>query len=307
MPAQWLEVGASTVLVNATPEQVVAAWEKAVKAFAEQNAGKPISDKVAETLLGLKVVTPNWQTAYSTIRDGRAGSCPLLIRAAGSRVKARLKLSVRPEDFPLDGWSFAIPDSDLEPGRNVDLNATITKSEGKARMLSIPLYGELFGAGWKLVFTTTMADTWDAMTLDKFKVSQPLANPLGKQSRIGYIKYEQIPKPPKDQLVDGPMESGRFAFASLYSGAGSEGKIMYGTTTLKAKSPVKVKFQFSDNSLFFVNGKIVGTTLSRGQWVFVHLEEGDNKVEMIMLPSKRDGWRFGLPRITWVEKAMVLE
>jgi hypothetical protein len=76
---------------------------------------------------------------------------------------------------------------------------------------------------------------------------------------------------------------------------------------LKAKSPVKVKFQFADNSLFFVNGRIVGTTLGRGQWGFVRLEEGENKIELIMLPSKRDAWRVGLPRITWVEKAMALE
>ena len=210
-----------------------------------KNADKPISDKVVETLLGVKVLAPNWQTAYSTVRDGKAGSRPLLIRAAGSRVKAHLKLSVRPEDFPFEGWSFAIPDSDLEPGKSVDLNATITKPEGKARMLSIPLYGELSGTGWKLTFTTSVTDVWDTITLDRFKVSQPLENPLGKQGRIGYIKYEQIPKPAKDQLIDGPMEFGRFAFAPLYADAASEGKIIYGTATLKAKSQVKVKFQIS--------------------------------------------------------------
>jgi len=151
------------------------------------------------------------------------------------------------------------------------------------------------------------ADPWDAIVLEKFKVSQALENPLGKQRRLGYIKYEQIPKPQVDRLVDGPMESGRFAFASLYADAASEGKVIYGTTTLKAKSPITVKFEFSGNCLFFVNGKIVGTTLGRGQWGFARLEEGENKIEMIMLPSKRDEWRFGLPRITWVEKVMVLE
>ena len=307
MPAEWLEISANKELLKATPEQIASVWEKAVAAFVRHNAGKSISEKVAETLLGIKVLTPNWRTAFPTVRDGKAGSSPLLIRAGGSRVKAHLKLSVRPADFPYEGWSFAIPESDLEPGKIVDLNATITKPEGKARMLSIPLYGELSGAGWKLTFTTAAADPWDFITLDKFKVSQPLENPLGKQSRIGYIKYAQIPKPAKDQLIDGPMEFGRFAFASLYAGEAGDGKLVYGTTTLKAKSPVTVRFQFSGNSLFFVNGKIVGTTLSRGQWGFVRLEEGENTVEVIMLPLKRDEWRFGLPRITWVEKAMAFE
>ena len=307
MPAEWLEILADKRLAGASPEQVGAAWEKAVQAFARQTAGKPVSDKIAETLLGVKVLAPNWQTAYPTVRDGRAGSCPLLIRIPGSRVKAHLKLSVRPEDFPLEGWSFAIPEGDLEPGKLVDLRATVTKPEGRARMLRIPLYGDLSGAGWKLAFMATAADPWDAITLDRFKVSRSLENPLGKQGRMGYIKYEQIPKPAKDQLIDGPMEFGRFALASLYADAASEGKMIYATTTLKAKSPVQVKFEFSGNSLLFVNGKVVGTILARGQWGFVRLDEGENKVEMLMLPSKREGWRFGLPRITWVEKAMVLE
>lgn len=307
MPAEWREIAGNKSLVNASRAQVDAAWGNAVKAFVKQNAGKPVSDKVAEILLGVRIQTPNWQTAYSTVRDGRAGISPLLIQIPGSRVKAHLKLSVRKEDFPCEGWSFTIPECDLAPGTNADMNATITKPEGRARMLRIPLYGELSGDGWKLAFTTTAADAWDYITLDKFKVSQPFENPLGKQSRIGYIKYAQIPKQAKEQLIDGPMDHGRFAFASMYADAASEGKIIYGTTTLKAKSPVKVKFQFSGNCVVFVNGKVVGTTLGRGQWGFVCLEEGENNVEMLMLPLKKDEWRFGLPRITWVEKAMVLE
>jgi len=70
---------------------------------------------------------------------------------------------------------------------------------------------------------------------------------------------------------------------------------------------VMARFQFSGNCLLFVNGKIIGTTLGRGQWGFASLQDGENKVEILMLPSKRDEWRFGLPKITWVEKAMVIE
>lgn len=268
---------------------------------------KPVSDKVVETLLGVEVKTPNWQTVFPTVRDGKAGSSPLLVQVPGSRVKAHLKLSVRKEDFPFEGWSFVIPDLDLEPGKIAGSNMTINKPDGKARMLRIPLYGELSGDGWKLTFVTSVSDPWDAITLDKFKVSRPLDNPLSKQGKIGYIKYEQILKPANDQLIDGPMEHGRFAFAPLYSDVASEGKVIYGITIVKAKSPVMARFQFSGNCLFYVNGKIIGTTLGRGQWGFVCLQEGENKVEMIMLPSKRDEWRFGLPRIMWLEKAMIIE
>lgn len=307
MPADWHEINTNEELADATQEGVAAAWERAVKAFAEQNGGKPISDKLAETLMGIQVQTPNWQTAYSTIRDGRAGTSSLLLRIPNSRIKAHLKLSVRQEDFPFEGWSFVIPELDLEPGKSADFNATITKPEGRARMLRIPLCGELSGDDWKLTFTTTTSDPWDTITLDKFKVSQPFDNPLGRQVRLGYIKYEQIPMAVKDQLVDAVTEFGRFAFASSYADPANEGKIIYGITTLKAKGPVTVRFQFGGNCLVFVNGKVVGTTLGRGQWGFVRLEEGENKVETLMLPAKRDEWRFGLPKITWAEKAMVIE
>lgn len=307
MPAEWLEISTNKELINATHEQVIAVWEKAVKAFAKQNAGKPISDKVAETLLGLQIQTPNWQTINPTIRNIIAGTGSLLIRVPKSRVKAHLKLSVRPQDFPFEGWSFMIPEFDLEPGKNVDLNATITKPEVKVAMLRIPLYSELSGDGWKLNFMTTTADSRDAITMDKFKISQPLDNPLSKQSSLGYIKYENIPKPAKDQLVDASTQSGSFVFDSLYADPANAGKVIYATTTLKAKSPVTVRFQYSQNCLFFVNGKTVGTTLGRGQWGFVRLAEGENKVEMLMLPSKVNRWRFGLPQITWVEKTMVIE
>jgi len=93
----------------------------------------------------------------------------------------------------------------------------------------------------------------------------------------------------------------------MFADAADEGKLVYGVATVKAKSPVTVKLQFGSNTLLYVNGKVVGTTLGRGQWGFARLVEGDNKVEMVMLPAKRSEWRMSFPRITWVEKAMVVE
>ena len=122
-----------------------------------------------------------------------------------------------------------------------------------------------------------------------FRVSRPLPNPCAKGT-LGYIPYSQIPRPADDQLVAAPTEFGRFAFASLYQGETTEktelnGAILYGKTVLRAREPVKIKLLFSNDSLVFVNGQILGTTLGRGQWGFANLQEGDNLVELIMLPS----------------------
>jgi hypothetical protein len=307
MPPTWRAILTNPELADATAEQADALREKAVLALIQTNAGKPVTDKVVETLLGVKVLTPNWQATYPTVRDGKAGEAALLLRVASSRVRAHLKLVARHEDLPADGWSFAIPDCDLEPGKLADMHATLTKPAGKAHMLRIGLQGELTGAGWKLAFSTTINDPWDVITLDQFKVSRPLPNPLRNQSGMGYIKYEQIPKPTGDQLSDAPMESGRMNFASFYTDAADAGKIVYAVKTLTAKAPVQAKFEFSSNCLLFVNGAIVGTTLGRGQWGFANLQPGENKVELIILPAKRDGWHCGLPRIAWVDKAMMLE
>ena len=172
-------------------------------------------------------------------------------------------------------------------------------------MLRVPLTAELSGDGWKLTFETTLADPSGQVTLQQFKVSRPFDNPLGKTSRLGYVPCAAIPKPAGDQLVDGQTQSGSLSLKSLYADRANEGKVVYGTTTLTVESPVTVKFEFGRNCLFYVNGKSVGTTLGRGQWGFVRLEQGENRLEMLMRPTKDDDWRIALPRITWIEKTTV--
>jgi len=307
MPAGWQSILADKKLLQATPEEVAALWEKAVGAFAGQNAGSAVSEKIVETLLGISIQTPNWRTAYPVTQGSRAASAPLMIRIPLSRVKATLKLSFQPSEFPLEGWSLTIPELNLEPGRLVDVNATITRPEGPIRFPKFPLLGELTGDGWKLNFTTSLSDPWEALAIDGFKVSSPFDNPMGKQSQLGYVQYNQLPKVAADQLVDAPTRNGRFDFESFFSEPQNEGKVIYGAAMLKIRNPVKVRFEFSRNCLLFVNGKIVGTTLGRGQWGFVSLQEGENKVEVLMLPAKRDEWKFGIPRIKWAEEIMVFE
>jgi len=80
----------------------------------------------------------------------------------------------------------------------------------------------------------------------------------------------------------------------------NKNRLVYGITHIKVQRPVTVKFEFSKSSLLYINGKIVGTTLPRGQWGFVRLAEGENKIEMIMSPKEMDKWSIGLPSITWI-------
>lgn len=176
--------------------------------------------------------------------------------------------------------------------------------------MRFPLVGRLSGNGWELLFSTTAFDPYDQIALSAFRVSRPLPHPCA-EGTLGYIPYSPIPRPADDQLVDAPTESGRFAFASLYQGektekAGLDGTILYGKTVVRARARVKIKRLFSNPCLVFVTGQILGTTLGRGQGGFANLREGENLIELSMLPSARDEYRFGPPRIVWASRPTAL-
>ncbi len=308
--AAWQLVVEGEALRDAPPEQIEALRHKAIRELAAVLNGRPIPLEALQQLLGLNVLTPNWQTAFPILRDGQAGTRPLLVRVANRKVATHLALSIPAADLPGPSWAFDIPEFDLQPGTTVDKNAQITKPAGAARLVRFPLLGTLTGDGWELQFSTTVFDPYDQIALGSFRVSRPLPNPCAKGT-LGYIPYAQIPRPADDQLVAAPTEFGRFAFASLYQGESSEktsldGAILYGKTVLRVREPVKIKLSFSNYCLVFVNGQILGTTLGRGQWGFANLQEGDNLIELIMLPSARDEYRFGLPRIVWASRPTAL-
>ena len=307
----WRPVDDVESLRDASPEQVEALRRKAIRELADVVNGRAIPLQAIEQLLGVQVLTPNWRTVYSILRDGREGTQPLLFRVPNSKVTAHLNLSISAEDLPGPGWSFEIPEFDLKPGMTVDQNARITKPKGTARFARFPLTGELSGDGWKLLFHTTVFDPYDRIALSEFRVSRPLPNPC-EPGKLGYIAYSQIPRPADDQLIEAPTEHGRFAFASLYQGEGTEdvdlkNAILYGKTVLQAHAPAKIKLLFSRPCLVYVNGQILGTTLGRGQWGFANLQEGNNVVELIMMPSQRDEYRFSLPQIVWASHPTVLD
>ena len=324
MPEEWLKVYKKNDLLNSTADQVKIFREEAVKAFANQNPDKIFPDKLIEALTGIQMHTPDWKPMYSILREGNAGSSSLIISTPNCKVNAHLKLSLHPDDFSFEGWSFTFPESDLIPGKNTQLKAAISKPEGKMRLLRIPLLGELSGDGWKLNFTTEITDRWEKFYLDNFMISQPIDNPLNSQNdklgyiqytgdsrnvqdRLGYLRYEDIPKPAKNKLSKSSIKSGKIDLAALFNGKNNIGRIIYGITSVKSNSPVTVRFEFSRNCLFYVNGKIIGTTLGRGQWGFVRLEEGENKVEMLMISNEDNKWQFDLPAITWIEKTGAVE
>jgi hypothetical protein len=308
--AAWQPVAGGESLPDASPERIEALRQKAIRDLAAVLQGRPIPLEAVQQLLGLNVLLPNWQTAFPILRDGQAGSRPLLVRAVNRKVAAKLTLSIRSDDLPAPGWTLEIPEFDLQPGTTVDKNAQIAKPEGAIRFARFPLVGRLSGDGWDLRFTTTVFDPYDQIALSAFRVSRPLPNPCATGT-LGYIPYAQIPRPADDQLVDAPTASGRFAFASLYQGektekAGLDAAILYGKTVLRAREPVRIKLLFSNHCLVYVNGQILGTTLGRGQWGFAKLQEGENLIELIMMPSARDEYRFGLPRIVWASRPTAL-
>ena len=309
--AAWQPIEDRKTLCEASAEQATHLRRKAIRELASVLNGRSLALENLEQLLGLKLLVPNWQTAAPVLRDGQAGTRPLMFRIAGGKVAAHLELSVQPADLPGPDWRLEIPAFDLEPETTVDKNAQITKPEGAARLVRFPLTGALSGDGWKLLFHTTVYDPWDQITLGPFRTSQPLPNPLGKQAKLGYIPYAQIPRPADEQLIDAPTEFGRFAFASLFAADGVvkadlNGAILYAKTSVHATAPVKIKLLFGGQCLVYVNGHILGTTLGRGQWGFANLQEGENLIELVMMPSPRDEYRFSLPRVTWVSRPTAL-
>ena len=302
----------------------------------------PVSAEIAEFLTGLKIQFPNWATTYWTIRDGKAGTCWLLPRPYFCTLKAHLKITVPEDWFPLaseqGGWKFVFPEYDLIPGETSrDENAQITKPSGVTRLLRFPLKAELTGTGsdgkpWSLTFQQTIFDPHDSIPLEGFRVSRPLNNPLnrvqGVSQKLGYIPYSQIPKPNDADLVAAPTEFGRFAFVSLYepietaketaetaetAGAAKkpipenpDAQLIYGVSVLNVSAATKVKIRFGGNFLLYVNGEIVGTTLQRGQWGFACLNEGENRIEFLTLPTGREEFRGTIPSILWADRPELL-
>jgi hypothetical protein len=319
MPPGWPDIYKDKSLSAATTDQVSQTWEKAVEAFAKHLAGKPVPGEIVEVLFGLDIRPARWQDLNSILHDGDLGTGSLPLHISGTRLRVHLKLSFRQEKITRDGWKIQVAEANLKPGKLTETKMMITKPARKVFMFRIPLTGELNGNGWTLNFSTELHDPQDRIILDKFRVSQPFDNPDGLltgintnsgQSRIklGYISYERIPETVKSQLAEASHESNTLSFDALYSGREQEGKIIYGIHILKASNPVNAKFEFSKkNCLLFVNGKIVGTTLGRGQWGFVQLEKGENKIEMIMMPQEKNNWRVGLPSITWIEDPLAIE
>ena len=304
MPAEWKDVRRKTELLDAAPAEIATAWETVAAAFARSQAGKTVSADLVRTLLGLWIEAPNWGTAAETIREGKAGRSPLLVRAAGSRVAGTLTLSVPLADFPVDGWSFELPKLAVAPGKEAGNNAAITKPAGSARLLRIPVHCELAGNGWNLGFETELFDRWDCIPFEKSRVSRPFENPLGAGKRLGYIPYDRLPKP-SDAVPGGvAVDRDRLLFEPLFADSATEGQVVYATTSFRAASSTLARFEFDRDCLLFVNGQVIGTTLPRGQWGCIRLQEGENRIELLIQPQKRADWKVRVPRVTWIEKPL---
>ena len=77
--AAWQPVAGGESLRDAPPEQIEDLRHKAIRELAAVLKGRPIPLEALLQLLGLNVLTPNWQTAFPILRDGQAGTRPLLV------------------------------------------------------------------------------------------------------------------------------------------------------------------------------------------------------------------------------------
>jgi len=271
----------------------------------EKRAVTPLE---AELLTGVKLSFPNWQTAWHVLQNGEAGTNPLYVQVLNPLVAATLQMRVKPEDFPLDGWTFEFPEFKLEPGKAAAENLKLTKPEGFGTLVPIPVTSTLTAAdgSWTLEFTTRAINPWAEVTPEKWFVSTPMVNPNPTKfpAGIGFVKYENLPKVPAEQLTEQTAQNKYLALipteADQNAQSAADGQVVYAVTTISAKNPAKIGLKYwSDGALVFVNGRLVGTNQQRGQWGFADLQEGENRIECWIYASKRNGFRFKVPSITW--------
>lgn len=277
----------------------------AARCAEEKRAATPLE---AELLTGVKLDFPNWQTTWHVLQNGEAGTNPLYIQVRNPLVAATLQMRVKPEDFPLEGWTFELPEFKLEPGKAVAENMKIAKPEGFGALVPIPITGTLRAAdgSWTLEFTTRAINPWAEATPKDWLVSAPMENPNPTKhpAGIGYVKYENLPKVPADQLTEQTAQDKKLTLipseADPTAQTAADGQVVYAVTTITAKNPARIGLKnWSSGALVFVNGRLIGTNQQRGQWGFAELNEGENRIECWIYVSKRNQFQFKVPSITW--------
>ncbi len=269
---------------------------------------KNLTPLQAEALTGVTLTTPNWGTTVDALQHGTVGPTPLYIQIENPKVRATLKMQVKPENFTAEGWNFTFPELALEPGKTTAQNLRFTKPEGPAPLLQLPITAELTGDGWTLEFTQTLSDPWGSLPLERWKLSAPFTNPAPQKvlSGIQYTPYENLSKPDESELVAQIFPNGQLDLKQLNVQKSlpetEEGSVIYAVSTLTAaeEKEVSVRLEgWTRGALVFVNGKIVGTNQPHGQWGFATLQPGVNRVEIWIYATQKNSFKFTAPRITW--------
>ena len=246
-----------------SPDSLDSLRARVIREFAalcakEKRAVTPLE---AELLTGVKLDFPNWQTTWHVLQNGEAGTNPLYIQVRNPLVAATLQMRVKPEDFPLEGWTFELPEFRLEPGKAVAENMKITKPEGFGALVPIPITGTLTAAdgSWTLEFTTRAINPWAEATPKDWLVSAPMVNPNPTKhpAGIGYVKYENLPKVPADQLTEQTAQDKKLTLipseADPTAQAAADGQVVYAVTTITAKNPARIGLKnWAQGALVFV-------------------------------------------------------
>ncbi len=289
-------------------KQAIELLENATKILAESRNGKPVSAEVVDVLLGAVPQTPNWSTTDKFLKNGDEGKFPLLLRVLdNARIPVSITLAPEPGWLP-DGWTFEVSKFNTEPGKHCDRLAVITKPAGKTPLLAIPLRGEISGKDWKLPFTMTLKDRGAVQFVGDWLVAGPIPNTTGKNmDSIFELPKLKIDPKGKFKTVDGegswtpcPLEGGRLDFGKRF-GLDTDA-VVYAISAVEAKRPIQVRFSYTNNCLLYVNSNPVGTTLGRGQWGCVNLNEGINTLMLVSIgDKKRKEWKVGQAEIRMVD------
>ncbi len=291
-PPEWKALLGKIKTAKA-PEEVYA---KAVKVLAGQQKNKPVSGKVIEALLGIKIEAPNWRSV-SGIFSGRGGKANLLITSPKANLPCRIKF--KPARIP--GWKITGSVMECDPGTSGRAFLAITKPAGRITAFMLPMLCMAKGKDWTLVFDTEISNTAYPYALTDFLVAGPFKNKSGK-------KIDTTVHPPELKLnvsskyttLDGrkgwkqvKANRGRIELNKLFKH--SNMAVAYAVAVLRAKKPIQIRLNFiNKTTLCFVNGKQVGTPLQRGHWGCVALKKGDNVLMLVSTNLSDPRWQIGV-------------
>lgn len=292
---------------------------EAVQALSQNVADKDVDPAALKKLFGFELTTPNWKPVTPLVQRSVDGKADLLLRIPETAMlPMNTTITFDPElksKFE-DAWEFSTPmEIIFQPGRHGDKNFTVMKKRKDAiELLSLPISVRLNGDGWSFRFKIFLSDPHAVFTVKQLIAAGPIENPQKKdRSTLITLPKFKIEPDGKYRAISGeqtwknaPLQQGGLLLRDLFQ-CEKRDQLFYSISALNASRPVSVHISPGSNSMIFVNGKAVGTTLERSQFeqgrhAVIRLNEGVNTIVMVSWDDgKKDDYRLSPPRITQVD------